>query len=203
MSHIFISHQTTDVHLADLVKEKLKSAGFMPWVDHDDIRASQVWSQEIEDALSDSLAIIVIITPDMIKSDFITYEWSYSLGAKKPVIGVMMKNTDTNDIHPQLRRLQHLNYVNRSLSDDNKLIDTLTTLIANPDAQIISTPKDSSSKPNLPTQHSRLYVKLKLKYDLKKPVTKPDYLSILAKLGYISKEEWVYLLGMDRDNPSA
>jgi hypothetical protein len=199
MKHVFISYKKEDIHFADAVKRKLESSGFASWIDRYQLAPPDRWSNEIEKALRNCIALVVIITPDMLNSDYITYEWSFALGADKPVIGVMMKAVDENLLHPELRVRQFLNYVNRSLDDDNKFIETIKTRIEMPNIPLASStkPKEKSAT------HSPLFIKLKSAYELKKPVGKDFYLAVLAQLGYITREERVILNDIDQKSPSA
>lgn len=199
MEHVFISYKREDIHFADAVKRKLESSGFASWIDRYQLAPPDRWSNEIEKALRDCIALVVIITPDMLNSDYITYEWSFALGANKPVIGVMMRAVDENLLHPELRARQFLNYVNRSLDDDNKLIETIKTRIKMPNIPLVS-PTKTKGKSATP---SPFFIRLKNAYELKKPVGKDFYLAVLAQLGYITREERIILTDIDRNSPSA
>lgn len=196
MKHVFISYKHhEDIHFADAVKRKLENSGFASWIDRYQLAPPDRWSNEIEKALRNCIALVVIITPDMLNSDYITYEWSFALGADKPVIGVMMKAVDENLLHPELRARQFLNYVNRSLDDDNRLIQTIKQRIEMPNMPLVF-------RSNRAT-HSPLFIRLKKAYELEKPVGKDFYLAVLAQLGYITREERIILADIDRKSPSA
>ena len=199
MNHIFISYKKEDVHFADGVKRKLENSEFKSWIDRYQLVAGDRWSNLIEQALRDCIALIVIITPDMLDSDYITYEWSFALGANKPVIGIMMKLVEDNRLHPELQARQHLNYVNRSLDDDNRLIETIKQKIAIPNAPLPHTTRSKGTSLTV----SPLFKRLKQAYDLKNPIDKDFYLSVLAQLGYITREERIILSDIDDRNPSA
>ncbi len=198
MSHIFISYKKEDVHFADGIKKKLRESEFKSWIDRYEIIAGDNWSNRIEQALRDCMVLIVVITPEMLDSDYITYEWSYALGANKPVIGIMMKLVDDKKLHPELQPRQYLNYVNHSLDEDNNLIETIRQRIATPNAPL----SQLSSRKNSSSTSSPLFIRLKKAYELKKPIGKDFYLSVLAQLDYITREERMILSDIDKLNPS-
>jgi HEAT repeat protein len=84
--------------------------GFTIWMDAY-IEPGSIWKQAIDNAINDSIAILVIITPESLKSQYVTYEWSYALGKGKKVIPLLLEPPDPNNpshpkIHPKLDDIQ-------------------------------------------------------------------------------------------------
>lgn len=201
MSHVFISHKSEDFNLTTLMRMQLeRDQQIRVWIDNMEIRASEKWSEQIDRAIKESFAVVVILTPRALNSDFITYEWSYALGAGIPVVPVIMEHINLNELHPKLKERHLIDYYNHRSHDFRELIQTLHTLRATPQANLPSAiPKVKFSEADA----SPLYTHLKLMYDLQKPIRKDNYLAVLAKLGYITKDELVRLQKMERNNPSA
>jgi hypothetical protein len=122
MSYIFISYNHDDGDFADNLKEKIKEAGFEPWIDTAGLRAGEDWRAEIDQAIEEASALIVVMTPKAKESEYVTYEWAFALGAGVKVIPILLKPTD---LHPRLGALQYLDFTNRMARPWDKLIEAL------------------------------------------------------------------------------
>lgn len=109
MAHAFISYAREDADFAELVKMRLKDTGVDVWLDHGALRAGDDWRQAIDDGISSSATLIVVITPQSCKSPYVTYEWAFALGCGKKVIPVLLEYAD---IHPRLAVYQYLDFRN-------------------------------------------------------------------------------------------
>jgi HEAT repeat protein len=107
MSHIFISYNQEDADFADVLTTNLKDAGFDTWMDRNRLLAGSDWSEEIDQGILAAMAVVLVMSPNSRDSEYVTYEWSYALGAGVRVIPVLRKGTQ---IHPRLARLQHLDF---------------------------------------------------------------------------------------------
>jgi hypothetical protein len=119
MAHVFISYKHTDSDdFARSLRQELENAGFDVWWD-DDIPAGEDWRREIDQAIEDAFALVVIMTPEARKSEYITYEWACARGAEKPVIPLMWKSTG---LHPRLDAFQYIDFAH---SDHQIALDKL------------------------------------------------------------------------------
>ncbi len=78
------------------------------WYDQD-IKAGTEWRVEIDNAIRAARMVLVIITPEAVLSQYMTYEWCYALGLGKPIIPVLLKGKE-DDVHIKLREFQHLDF---------------------------------------------------------------------------------------------
>src|SRR5215470_14553355 len=106
--HVFVSYKHEDVDFAENVMSRLKEGGFQTWADHK-IGAGEEWRTAIDLAIKNSFALIVIMTPEAKKSEYVTYEWAFAWGAGIKVIPLMLKTTP---LHPRLEALQYLDFTN-------------------------------------------------------------------------------------------
>src|SRR5260370_42433663 len=104
MGHIFISYMHDDGDFTEILNTRIKSAGFETWIDDDKLHAGEDWRAEIDEAIKNALALIVIMSPEAKASEYVTYEWSFALGVGIKVIPVMIKQTT---LHPRLEALQN------------------------------------------------------------------------------------------------
>ncbi len=113
MGHVFISYARKDARLVDALRQKLKEAGFEVWTDSV-LRPGNDWRHEIDEAIRNAFALLVIITPAAKSSEYVTYEWAFALGLGIKVIPVIVKGTP---LHPRLEFLQHVDFIPRRGED--------------------------------------------------------------------------------------
>jgi hypothetical protein len=125
-AQFFISHCNQDGDFAELLKLRIEKEGYTSWIDIDRLSVGIDWRQEIDNGIKDSSALIVIMTPEARKSEYVTYEWAFAWGMGVKVIPIMLKQTQ---MHPRLETLQHLDFTNREARPWQKLIKTLKEAI--------------------------------------------------------------------------
>ncbi|MBZ0283267.1 MAG: toll/interleukin-1 receptor domain-containing protein [Anaerolineae bacterium] len=110
MSHVFISysHKDGEKHLRNLIS-KLKEDGFdeAVWIDHNDILSGEDWRLSIDDALATASCVVIVVTPEAIKSHFVTYEWAWAVGNGTNVVPLLFETT-SQDPHPLHDRQQYI-----------------------------------------------------------------------------------------------
>lgn len=107
MPKVFISYSRRDADFAEVLRLRLREAGFDSWIDLEGLLAGKEWCQEIDQAIRDSTALILILTPVSRASDYVAYEWAFALGAGVEVIPLLLTATD---LPPRLAALQHLDF---------------------------------------------------------------------------------------------
>lgn len=110
MAHLFISYSHRDkVHVDTLYAELMKH-GFLPdqiWYD-DDINAGERWADEIEKALGDAVILVLIVTPNSLRSKYVNYEWAWAVGSGIEVIPLLFEDIGkSRSKHPALNHLQY------------------------------------------------------------------------------------------------
>jgi hypothetical protein len=103
MSHVFISysHANTDI-IRNLAKD-LESRHFSVWYD-DKIKPGTRWSDEIFQAIATSSALIVVMTPEAEKSEWVKKEIEAAIAEKVRIFPVLLSGERFED-------LSHLQYV--------------------------------------------------------------------------------------------
>jgi len=131
MNHLFISYKHEDGDFADVLINKLEKEGYSTWVDNDRINAGEDWRNEIDQAIKDAFALIVIMSPEAKASEYVTYEWAFAWGAGVKVIPVLFKPTE---LHPRLEALQYLDFTSRTSRPWNKLFNVVknATIVHDP-----------------------------------------------------------------------
>jgi len=92
---VFISYSHRDRKAAQRVAETIRSEGYEAWWD-EDIRPGANWAEETAEALNRSQAIVILISPDFMESDYAQKEINFALSGEKfnrRVIPVLLKPT--------------------------------------------------------------------------------------------------------------
>ncbi|MEM9548870.1 MAG: toll/interleukin-1 receptor domain-containing protein [Bacteroidota bacterium] len=122
---IFISHSHKDADFAELLKLRLEKEQISSWIDNERLKIGQDWREEIDEGINNSLAVIVIITPNSKISEYVTYEWAYAWGKGKKIFPILLEQTE---LHPRLESLQFLNFTNRTARPWADLISSIREL---------------------------------------------------------------------------
>lgn len=126
MGHIFVSYARRDTEFVQRMNEKLREADFEIWTDSA-LAPGTDWRLEIDEAIRNAFALIVVVTPESKTSEYVTYEWAFALGIGIRVIPLAVKPTR---LHPRLEFLQHVDFINFEGEDFpwERLIDGLQRL---------------------------------------------------------------------------
>ncbi len=92
---VFISYSHRDRRAAERVAETIRNEGYDAWWDVD-IRPGANWAEETAEALNGSQAIVMLISPDFMKSDWAQKEIDFALTGEKfnrRVIPVLLRPT--------------------------------------------------------------------------------------------------------------
>jgi hypothetical protein len=122
MPKVFVSYSHTDGDFAEVVRGRIKDAGFTTWIDLEGLQAGEDWRQEIDQAIRESVALITILTPASRESEYVAYEWAFALGAGVRIIPILLQPTN---IHPRLAVLQRLDFTRREARPWSGLLDLL------------------------------------------------------------------------------
>ncbi len=107
MSTVFLSYSTKDRFFAELASIKLEQEGIRVWRDRGQLRAGADWRQGIERGISESVAILVVLSSNSAESSYVTYEWAYALCQRKTIIPIRLNECV---IHPKLETIQYLDF---------------------------------------------------------------------------------------------
>lgn len=78
MNRVFVSYAAPDQATARIVVEALHSHGLETWSDRD-LTVGSKWATEIMAALESSDAVLVLVTPASLASNWVSQEWSTGL----------------------------------------------------------------------------------------------------------------------------
>jgi hypothetical protein len=76
---VFLSYSRADESLAQQIAETLRSSGFKVWEDSQILPGGD-WAVQVSEALNDSEAMVVLLTPDGLKANSVHHNISFALG---------------------------------------------------------------------------------------------------------------------------
>lgn len=71
---VFISYSHDDRMTAGLFAREIEKIGYKPWIDFEGIVGGDEWKRSIERALDRSVALLALMTPEAVGSDWVSYE---------------------------------------------------------------------------------------------------------------------------------
>jgi hypothetical protein len=93
---IFLSYAPSDRQLAETLAKDLSAAGFAVWSDQEALPGDN-WARKVGEALEESEAMVVIVSPAAAKSEWVRREVEFALGSPRyagRLIPVIAKPTD-------------------------------------------------------------------------------------------------------------
>jgi TIR domain len=108
--HVFVSYAREDKKFAQELTRRLRGSKRTPWQDLRNLLGGVNWQAAIDNALRNAEALVVVVSPHSTKSQYVTYEWAFALGAGVPVIPVICKRTT---LHPRLLTIQYIDFTIR------------------------------------------------------------------------------------------
>jgi hypothetical protein len=103
----FVSYSRDDSDFALRLTEDLKSAGASVWLDQLDIQPGQRWARAVQDALTASPRMLVILSPSSVESTNVDDEISFALEEHKTVIPVLYRECK---VPFRLRPFQYIDF---------------------------------------------------------------------------------------------
>ncbi len=104
---VFISYSREDTNFMRQLKARLEQQGITVWVD-ENIKGGSTWDNIIEEALSTSDSIIVVLSKASVSSRMVMNEVSYGIEEDKGVIPVMVEECK---VPFRLRRIQFIDFI--------------------------------------------------------------------------------------------
>jgi hypothetical protein len=97
--HIFISYSRRDEVVMRRIVKYLRGEGILVWVDNEKlVPGTPIWEYEIEKAIRGAFAIVVVLSPDAKKSEWVLREITLADQFHKRVFPVLVGGTDEDSI---------------------------------------------------------------------------------------------------------
>jgi F-box protein 11 len=101
MQHVFISYSRRDSDIMQIVRDRLRAAGFNVWTDENLEIGTHDWTVAIEDALSNSCVVVALLSPDAKSSRWVRKELTFASENEVPIYPLLVRG-DAKDAVPIL-----------------------------------------------------------------------------------------------------
>ncbi len=105
---VFLSYSSKDREWVKQFVNAIQESGLTAWFDVADIPPGERWEDHIQKALRESTILVLIMSPDSIKSPWTYFELGAAIADQKRIIPVLTQEMDWRDIPTPLARLQFL-----------------------------------------------------------------------------------------------
>ncbi len=132
---VFISYSRADSDLARQLNDELQMRGKTTWFDQESIASGADFQQEINRGIESADNFLFIISPRSINSPYCADEVEYAAKLNKRFITILYQEVNTAQLHPELAKVQwidfrqkegefyaHLNQLLRTLDTDREYI---------------------------------------------------------------------------------
>ena len=123
---IYLSHAGADAKWAQELARCLDKEGFKVWTPLNELTPGENWARALENALESSDAMVVLLSPDAIKSQWTRFEIDYALSSPKyqnRLVSVLLK--PTQDVPWILRKLRWINAAKDPATTARQIVDVL------------------------------------------------------------------------------
>ncbi len=117
MMNIYLAYAPQDDARAEEVRRILLAQGYRPWRDPQPAGESE-WHAGMEAAIQAARALVVLVSPASATSIYVTYAWSFAVGAGLPVFALILEPAPE---HPRLQFTHR--YDPGDFSDENRFWD--------------------------------------------------------------------------------
>jgi hypothetical protein len=98
MQYVFISYSRRDSDIMQVVRDRLRAAGFNVWTDENLEPGTPSWVQAIVSALYSSCAVVALLSPDACKSQWVERELIFAQQNEVPVYPLLVRGDQKNAV---------------------------------------------------------------------------------------------------------
>jgi HEAT repeat protein len=103
IGQVFLSYSRKDEESMSLIAKYLRAQGVKVWVDNEKlIPGTPIWEDEIEKAIRNAVAIVVVLSPDSKNSEWVKREMTMADQYQKRVFPVLINGDEKNSISLRL-----------------------------------------------------------------------------------------------------
>jgi len=107
MSHVFLSYSRVDTTFCERLDEDLEEHKFEVWRDRSDIRGGEDWQRAIESGVNQAFALLVLVSENSIKSDWVEKEIEFSELGEIEAIPILL---DESQIPASISKAQAIDF---------------------------------------------------------------------------------------------
>lgn len=106
---VFLSYSSGDKDEARNIQEFLEQNDVSCFIDEKSIKPGDEWEDSIRTSIKNCEYLILLITPDSLKSEWVLSEWAIAWALEKPIIPVVLR-CDYAQLPQRLKRYHAINY---------------------------------------------------------------------------------------------
>ena len=92
--HAFLSYSHNDTNIMRRIRGDLTGAGLAIWTDESLVPGTLSWKNAIEEAIQNTMTLVVLLSPDAKHSDWIEKEIDYARACDVKVLPILVRGTD-------------------------------------------------------------------------------------------------------------
>src|SRR6266498_3340468 len=126
MSHVFVSYSRKDSETVDHIVARLEAENFTVWIDREDIHGGELWRESIVEAVDNTYAFVLMLSPYSVASDNVRKEVDLAEGAGKALLPLLLAQAQLPArLRYQLAGIQWIEYYR----DTDKKFTELATVL--------------------------------------------------------------------------
>jgi len=106
VSHVFLSYARRDQVFADRLVTALEERGVNVWLDREDIPGGAAWESAIVEALSSSSAVLVVLSPASVTSEYVPKELSLAEKYDRPIVPILYEAWEASPDASAVKRIE-------------------------------------------------------------------------------------------------
>jgi hypothetical protein len=138
VTQIFLSYAASDRTIAVRLTADLEDLGLSVWSDLQ-LRAGDDWRAALSAALESAEVVIVIISPNSLRSQWVTHEWSSALTRSARIIPALAEGAQYSDLPAPLASIQavDLNDYEKAIQDIRVAVSQLESSSEPPASEVV------------------------------------------------------------------
>jgi hypothetical protein len=125
MSHVFISYSRDDGDMMRRVRDTLAAEGMTIWIDEHLTAGTPSWRAEIEKAIENASAMIVLLSPTAKRSEWVNNEIAYAQAHEIAIFPLLVRGDDRDAVPLGLITAQRVDVRTRFLAGMQALVEAL------------------------------------------------------------------------------
>ncbi|NEQ50757.1 MAG: toll/interleukin-1 receptor domain-containing protein, partial [Leptolyngbya sp. SIO3F4] len=130
---VFVSYSRTDSDFARKLNDSLQKQGKRTWFDQESIASGADFQQEIYRGIEASDHFLFILSPRSVNSPYCADEVEYAAKLNKRIVTICYRTVDEASLHPELAKVQWLDFRNHNADFSASFQELIHTLDADPE----------------------------------------------------------------------
>jgi hypothetical protein len=125
-AHLFISYAREDRRVVDWIAARLETSGYTVWIDRTGILGGAAWQRVIPREIRRAEAVLLVLSPHAVKSEWVRREFSYALRNRVRVIPIIVRPAEpAPEMKERLAKIQSVTLWNRRKKGFAELLTAL------------------------------------------------------------------------------